>query len=33
MSKEQTLQKIQELGVLAVLRGPSPDLTLKMAGG
>lgn len=32
MSKEQTLQKIQELGVLAVLRGPSPDLTLKMVG-
>ncbi|KAA3644703.1 MAG: bifunctional 4-hydroxy-2-oxoglutarate aldolase/2-dehydro-3-deoxy-phosphogluconate aldolase [Chloroflexi bacterium] len=30
MSKEKTLQKIQELGVLAVLRGPSPDPTLKM---
>ena len=30
MDKEKTLQKIQELGVLAVLRGPSPDLALKM---
>ncbi|WP_420645059.1 bifunctional 4-hydroxy-2-oxoglutarate aldolase/2-dehydro-3-deoxy-phosphogluconate aldolase [Candidatus Leptofilum sp.] len=30
MDKEQTLQKIEELGLLAVLRGPSPELTLKM---
>ncbi len=30
--KEKTLKKIQELGLLAVLRGPSPDLTLKMVG-
>ena len=30
MNKERTLQKIEDLGVLAVLRGPSPDLTLKM---
>lgn len=30
MDKEKTLQKIRELGVLAVLRGPSPELTLKM---
>lgn len=28
--KEKTLKKIQELGLLAVLRGPSHDLTLKM---
>lgn len=30
MEKESILQKIEQLGVLAVLRGPSPDLTLKM---
>ena len=30
MSKEQTLSRVRELGLLAVLRGPSPDLTLKM---
>ena len=30
MSKAETLQKIQELGLLAVLRGPSLELTLKM---
>jgi 2-dehydro-3-deoxyphosphogluconate aldolase/(4S)-4-hydroxy-2-oxoglutarate aldolase len=30
MTKESVLLKIQEVGVLAVLRGPSPDLTLKM---
>lgn len=30
MIKEKILSKIQEVGVLAVLRGPSPDLTLKM---
>ncbi len=30
MNKEKILSKIQEVGVLAVLRGPSPDLTLKM---
>jgi len=28
--KKATLKKIQELGVLAVLRGPSKDLTIKM---
>ena len=28
--KEKTLQKIQDLGILAVLRGPSQELTLKM---
>lgn len=32
MDKQQTLQKIQDLGVLAVLRGPSPELTLQMVG-
>ena len=26
----QTLEQIQELGLLAVLRGPSPDLTVGM---
>ncbi|MBK8986417.1 MAG: bifunctional 4-hydroxy-2-oxoglutarate aldolase/2-dehydro-3-deoxy-phosphogluconate aldolase [Chloroflexi bacterium] len=30
MSKENTLQKIRELGLLAVLRGPSPELTMQM---
>ncbi len=30
MSKEQTLKRIEEVGLLAVIRGPSPDLTLKM---
>lgn len=30
MSKEATLQRIRELGLLAVLRGPSPELTLHM---
>ncbi len=30
MSKEQTLSRVRELGLLAVLRGPSPNLTLKM---
>lgn len=28
--KKKTLQKIHDLGVLAVIRGPSEDLTLKM---
>jgi len=28
--KEKTLQRIQDLGILAVLRGPSQELTLKM---
>lgn len=30
MDKKQTLARIRELGLLAVLRGPSPELTLKM---
>lgn len=30
MNKQQTLAKIQQVGVLAVLRGPSPDVTVKM---
>jgi 2-dehydro-3-deoxyphosphogluconate aldolase/(4S)-4-hydroxy-2-oxoglutarate aldolase len=30
MSKEDTLRRIKEAGLLAVIRGPSPDLTLKM---
>ncbi len=30
MNKAETLQKIEQLGILAVLRGPSPDLTIKM---
>ena len=28
--KEKTLQRIQDLGILAVLRGPSQEITLKM---
>ena len=30
MDKQTTLERIKELGLLAVLRGPSPDLTLAM---
>lgn len=30
MTKEGTLQKIKELGLLAVIRGPSAELTLEM---
>ncbi len=30
INKEKTLQKIEELGVLAVIRGPSEELTIKM---
>ena len=32
MNKEETLAKIKDVGVLAVLRGPSPELTVKMVG-
>jgi 2-dehydro-3-deoxyphosphogluconate aldolase/(4S)-4-hydroxy-2-oxoglutarate aldolase len=30
MKKEEILEKVKELGVLAVIRGPSVDLTIKM---
>ncbi len=30
MRKEDTLERIRELGLLAVLRGPSADLTVQM---
>lgn len=30
MDKEAILKRVRELGLLAVLRGPSPELTLKM---
>ncbi len=30
MRKEETLKRISDIGLLAVLRGPSPELTLKM---
>ena len=30
MSKESTLSRIMEIGLLSVLRGPSPELTIKM---
>jgi len=30
MSKQEILQRIKDMGVLAVLRGPSEELTLKM---
>lgn len=30
MNKAEVLEKIQELGVLAVIRGPSADLTVRM---
>jgi 2-dehydro-3-deoxyphosphogluconate aldolase/(4S)-4-hydroxy-2-oxoglutarate aldolase len=32
MNKQATLDKIRELGVLAVIRGPAPDLTVEMVG-
>jgi len=30
MSKSEVLEKVKELGLLAVIRGPSPELTIKM---
>lgn len=30
MDKKVTLEKLQQLGVIAVIRGPTPELTLKM---
>jgi 2-dehydro-3-deoxyphosphogluconate aldolase/(4S)-4-hydroxy-2-oxoglutarate aldolase len=30
MNKQETLKKISELGLVAVIRGPSPELTVKM---
>jgi 2-dehydro-3-deoxyphosphogluconate aldolase/(4S)-4-hydroxy-2-oxoglutarate aldolase len=30
MDKKVVLEKVKELGVLAVIRGPSPELTIKM---
>jgi len=30
MNKAGTLEKVKELGLLAVIRGPSPELTVKM---
>ncbi len=30
MDKQATLTRIREIGLVAVIRGPSPDLTLKM---
>ena len=30
MTKQETLQKLHALGLVAVIRGPSPELTLKM---
>jgi 2-dehydro-3-deoxyphosphogluconate aldolase/(4S)-4-hydroxy-2-oxoglutarate aldolase len=30
MNKVDTLEKVKELGLLAVIRGPSPELTVKM---
>ncbi len=32
MNKTEVLNKIKELGVLAVIRGPSPELTVQMVG-
>jgi 2-dehydro-3-deoxyphosphogluconate aldolase/(4S)-4-hydroxy-2-oxoglutarate aldolase len=32
MDKQETLQLIRDLGVLAVIRGPSPELTLQIVG-
>ena len=30
MNKQEVLEKVKELGLLAVIRGPSPDLTVQM---
>jgi 2-dehydro-3-deoxyphosphogluconate aldolase / (4S)-4-hydroxy-2-oxoglutarate aldolase len=30
MDKKVTLEKLQKLGIIAVIRGPTPELTLKM---
>ena len=30
MNKAEVLEKVKTLGVVAVIRGPSPDLTVKM---
>jgi 2-dehydro-3-deoxyphosphogluconate aldolase / (4S)-4-hydroxy-2-oxoglutarate aldolase len=30
MDKQSTLNKLQDLGLIAVIRGPSPELTVKM---
>ena len=30
MNKQEMLEKVKELGLLAVIRGPSPELTVKM---
>lgn len=30
MSKQETLERVKSLGVLAVIRGPSPELTVQM---
>ena len=30
MNKQETLERIRKLGLLAVIRGPSPELTLQM---
>ena len=30
MSKESILSRVKEIGLLSVLRGPSPELTIKM---
>ena len=32
MTKQETLAKLKEIGLVAVLRGPSPELTLQMVG-
>lgn len=30
MNKTEVLEKVKELGIIAVIRGPSPELTIKM---
>ena len=30
MNKQETLERIKQLGLLAVIRGPSPELTVQM---
>lgn len=32
MKKQEILDRVKELGLLAVIRGPSAELTVKMVG-
>lgn len=32
MSKAETMERLKALGLIAVIRGPSPELTVQMVG-